>query len=251
MLASQIDKSQFDKLGFFIIRRAVSSVLTSRMMGIARDHLASRRLPFELETDVGYPGAPDNSSTVGGGTIRRLLQAYDRDPVFSEWACSDKVRIIPSILLGTDVVMLSRAHHNCIMTKQPMFSSETGWHRDIRYWAFKQPDLISIWLALGGENSENGSLKVIPGSHKMKFDNSFFNEKGFFKTSCNRELVSRKIDISLNQGDLLVFHCRTLHSAGWNRGSSAKLSLVFTYYHPSNLPVVGTRSASIDPIQIG
>ena len=143
-----------------------------------------------------------------------------------------------------------RIWHDQALIKEP-WGNPTGWHLDNPKWSYNSKNTLTIWIALDDATLSNGCMYFIPGSHKMTFDKSFFNEKGFFKTSCNRELVSRKIDISLNQGDLLVFHCRTLHSAGWNRGSSAKLSLVFTYYHPSNLPVVVTRSASIDPIQIG
>ncbi len=251
MEAFKIDKKQFDELGFLVCRQAASSSTTSYMKTIATHHLENRTPPFELEADVGYPGAPETSSKVGGGTIRRLLQAYNRDPVFSSWAHSERVRSILGILLETDAFMLSRVHHNCIMTKQPLFSSETGWHRDIRYWAFHNTELISVWLALGKEHAENGGLKIIPGSHKMTFNKGSFDEKDFFRSQYGGNLLDRTVEVSLNQGDLLVFHSRTLHSAGWNRTSSAKWSLVFTYYHPLNFPVAGTRSASIDPVIIG
>ena len=48
-------------------------------------------------------------------------------------------------------VVLSLAHHNCVMTKHPDFGTATGWHRDIRYWSYTRPDLISVWLALDME----------------------------------------------------------------------------------------------------
>ncbi len=60
------------------------------------------------------------------------------------------------------------AHHNCVMTKHPHFGSQTGWHRDTRYWSFVKPELVTVWLALGDEDERNGVLRVIPGSHQAK-----------------------------------------------------------------------------------
>jgi len=64
-------------------------------------------------------------------------------------------------------VLMSRAHHNCLMTKHPLYGSLTGWHRDIRFWSFEREDLVSVWLALGDETVDNGrcgSYRVLTGS---------------------------------------------------------------------------------------
>ena len=60
---------------------------------------------------------------------------------------------------------MSRAHHNCLMTKHPRYGSMTGWHRDMRFWSFEREDLVSVWLALGEETIDNGALWFVPGSH--------------------------------------------------------------------------------------
>ncbi|HAW32834.1 MAG TPA: phytanoyl-CoA dioxygenase, partial [Planctomycetaceae bacterium] len=85
-----------------------------------------------------------------------------------------------SQLLGPDYVM-PLAHHNCIMTKQPEFSSDTMWHQDIRFWSFERRELISVWVALGEENTDNGCLKVIPGTHRMTFEPHRLDERIFLR----------------------------------------------------------------------
>jgi phytanoyl-CoA hydroxylase len=49
---------------------------------------------------------------------------------------------------------------------------------------------------------------------------------------------------ALNAGDVVFFHCNTLHSAGKNLTDRVKFSLVYTYHGASNAPLPGTRSAS-------
>ena len=164
--AADVDAFQCD--GYVISRGLGEKSLLETMRRVTRDGLASGVDPVELEADLAYPGAPPSRKAQGGRTIRRLKQALGRDPVFLEWVSNPQVVARLQQLLGSGVVM-PLAHHNCIMTKQPEFSSDTGWHQDIRYWSFARPELISVWLALGEENSENGGLRLIPGSHRIPF----------------------------------------------------------------------------------
>ena len=222
------------------------------MVSVAKKHLKLRRGSFELESEVGYPGAPKDNKTEGGKTIRRLLQAYDRHPIFSSWSRSGLIKEVLGSLFFSKKIILSRSHHNCVMTKNPHFSSRTGWHRDIRYWSYNHANLISVWLALGVETEENGCLMVVPGSHSINFDQRLFDGAGFFKENeedCKLVLKNAK-SVPLSPGDVLIFHCNLLHSAGKNSTLKTKYSLVFTYYHPENRPVAGTRSAKIKPVEI-
>jgi phytanoyl-CoA hydroxylase len=222
------------------------------MKSLALRHLADRVGPLEYETDTGYPGAPVSRSAPGGGTVRRLLQAYDRDPLFREWAVSNALGNRLRQLLGP-AVMLSRAHHNCVMTKDPAFSSVTGWHQDIRYWSFERPELVSAWLALGPERKENGCLLVVPGSHRLELGRDCYDEALFLRADLaeTKAILQGQIRVELDAGDVLFFHARLLHAAGRNRTGEAKTSLVFTYHASDNLPLAGTRSASLSSIALG
>jgi phytanoyl-CoA hydroxylase len=150
-------------------------------------------------------------------------------------------------------VQMSRAHHNCLMTKHPLYGSLTNWHRDIRYWSFEREDLVSVWLALGAEEIDNGALWFVPGSHRMVFDADRFDEARFFRTdrADNAEIIRTTDSPRLAPGDAVFFHCNTLHSAGKNRSDAVKFSLVYTYHGRSNAPKAGTRSASKPEVELG
>jgi len=238
--------AQFGRDGYVIARALADSGLCESIRAMAQDHVAREVQPIEYEADLGYPGAPPSRTAKGGRTVRRLLQACSREPLLAQWAISAQLRCYLTQLLGAEV-MLVLAHHNCIMTKHPQFGSETGWHRDIRYWSFERPDLISVWLALGTEHEENGGLWIVPGSHAMNFDRVHFDDALFLREDegSNRALLARRVPVNLKQGDVLFFHCRLLHSAGRNRSSETKYSAVFTYADKNNHPIRDTRSASL------
>src|SRR5262245_2820932 len=134
--ARELDTFQRD--GYLIARGRAGAEALSALRAEAMSQLAAGTGPAEFEADLHYPGAPASRTAPGGNTMRRLLQAYDRGPLLRDWAIGPAVVEPLRQLLGP-AVMLSRAHHNCVMTKQPRYSSVTGWHHDIRYWSFERP----------------------------------------------------------------------------------------------------------------
>jgi phytanoyl-CoA hydroxylase len=247
--AAQRDRFVTD--GYAIVPSLTGQIARERMLARARADLAAEAGPLEYEAQLHYPGAPASLEAPGGHTARRLLQAYARDPVFRDWATSAELAVHLRQLLGPNVA-LAQAHHNCVMTKQPRYSSVTGWHQDVRYWSFERPELVSVWLALGDETEENGGLRVIPGSHRVDLAPSQLDEALFLREDlpANQPLLDRRVPLTLHAGDVLFFHCRTLHAAGANRTAATKFSLVFTYHALDNPPRPGTRSASLPSIPL-
>jgi phytanoyl-CoA hydroxylase len=241
---SEAEVAQFERDGYQIVRGLVSAGACARMRDIAERNLAAMVPPLEYEADTRYPGAPPSLEAPGGHTVRRLLQAYGRDAVFRESATAGPVAVRLRQLLGPRLA-LAQAHHNCVMTKDPRYSSLTNWHRDIRYWAYQRPELISVWFALGEERTDNGCLLVIPGSHQMEFAPERLDEAQFLRTDVaeNAELLGTQVPVELAPGDVLFFHCRLFHAAGNNRSVRTKFSAVFTYRAVDNAPLPGSRSA--------
>jgi phytanoyl-CoA hydroxylase len=248
-------QTQIDQLrdqGYVVVPRFVPPGELAKLDEAARAQLTAGAEPLEFEADLRYPGAPPSRTAAGGETVRRLLDAYGRDPVFARWASAPALRDWMKAYFGESVLM-SRAHHNCLMTKHPLYGSLTNWHRDIRYWSFEREDLVSVWLALGEEQIDNGALWFVPDSHRMVLDADRFDEAKFLRTdrADNAEVLRAADSPRLAPGDAVFFHCNTLHSAGKNRSNAVKFSLVYTYRGRSNAPKAGTRSSSKPEVELG
>ena len=255
-----LDHNRFDRDGYLVVRGLFSHDEYDELRARVLAMLEPLTGPAEFEADVGYPGAPENREAAGGRTPRRLLHAYSRDAalraVATDVRIGARMRELLSVRRISGVerrhVFVSQSHHNCVMTKFPGFSSATLWHQDVRYWSFDRPELVTAWLALGPEREENGALRVIPGTHRLDFDRGRLDRDLFLRTDLdeNTSLIEHAQTVELDAGDVLFFHCRLFHAAGWNRTDSVKLSVVFTYHEGDNLPIPGTRSAAYPSIEV-
>ncbi len=229
--------------GYFVARGLADAAFIQRVRATVEAALHPLLGPVEFEAEVGYPGAPVHLESQGGRTPRRLLHAASRFPALADWARGAAVAHVLEPWLGPGA-LLSQCHHNCVMTKHPGYSSATLWHQDIRYWSFDRPELLSVWLALGEENSRNGALRIIPGSHQLHLDRGRFDRDLFLRPDLpeNKALIRCAREVALAPGDVLFFHCRAMHAAGVNRSHQIKLSCVFTYHAADNHPIPNTRS---------
>lgn len=252
MTLSTAQIEEFKTSGYLIVRRMVPPAACELMLAVTAEHLQAAIAPLEYEAEVGYPGAPRSLDAAGGRTVRRLRGAYQRHPCFRDWAC-DPALIAGLAQLFDEGVCLSLAHHNCVMTKHPAFGTATGWHRDIRYWSFTKPDLISVWLALGPESAANGGLQFIPASHGIAIQADQLDELDFLRPEAtpNQALFAQGKSPVLEQGDVVFFHSRLFHAAGRNTGHATRTSVVFAYHGTSNTPVAGSKSAAPGDIFLG
>lgn len=245
-------RAEFARDGYTIVRGLADPERVAAMRELVLDHLARAVDPVEYEADVAYPGAPADRDAPGGQTVRRLLQAYDRHPRLADWALDPSVTAMVGALLDSRDLALTRCHHNCVMTKQPAYSSATGWHQDLRYWSFEQPELVNAWLALGHEHPANGGMQLLPGTHRMAFSADQVDDARFLREdrADNLALLASARTAELAPGDVLFFHAGVFHAAGRNTTDERKLSAVFTYHDAANQPLPGSRSARLPGISI-
>jgi len=242
MMLSAEQLERFKRDGLLLLRGLVDRPRCAKILDAAKEEIVRMEGPIETEGEY---------NETGNATLRRLRQVYDRRPEFREWMEDEALRPVLRQVLGESPV-LTLAHHNSIMTKMPSGSSETCWHQDRRYWHFENDELVSVWLALDEEQRENGVLEFIPGSHKLTFRADQFDAKSCFLKSPeeNARLIARSVQYDLHPGDVVLFHCKTLHHALSNRTDSAKISFVYTVRAFSNRPLPNTRSSEFAEVSL-
>ncbi len=252
--------AQFHKDGFLLLPQFATPARCEAIRDIALAHLKHKIPPLETEYEYDTKSREERERTLGTGvphfvqevSVRRLRQVYDRDIVFREWMEAPEIYPILRQILGERPV-LTRAHHNSIMTKLPHTSTQTRWHQDFRYWHFGNDNLVSVWLALESEDSHNGVLEFIPGSHTMAFEATQFDEKEYFREDIepNQSLIATKVSHTLQQGDVVLFHCKLLHRANKNVTDRPKISFVYTVKAQSNEALPHTRSSALKEVILG
>jgi len=259
MKLTQAQLDQFRTNGFLRLEGFADEERCDTIRDIAQAHLKHKVPP--IETELEYVGKTKEERKLisdgkahlfeGKVTVRRLRQVYHRDIVFKQWMEDESIRPVLKQVLDEDPT-ITIAHHNSIMTKMPHTSTETRWHQDFRYWNFENDNLVSVWLALDEEYSENGVLEFIPGSHKMNFSPQQFDDKEYFRedTPENKALIETKVSHPLKKGDVVLFHCKLLHRANKNMTDTPKISFVYTVKGASNRAIDGTRSTAYEEVPL-
>lgn len=259
MKLTDSELQSFTENGFIVLRNFAPKEQCEKILKIASHHLEERIEP--IETEIGYDNKSkeyrsdeiDYRSSMDEqlAPVRRLRQVYNRDDAFKEWMEDKNIRPILEQILDDNVV-LTLAHHNSIMTKMPHVSTQTRWHQDRRYWHYSDNNLVSIWLALGDEYSENGVLEFIPKSHKMNFQANQFDEKEYLREDIepNISLIKTKVSTSLNAGDVVIFHSLLMHRANKNETSEPKIAFVYTVKGEKTVVEPNSRSSAYREIKL-
>ncbi len=95
-----------------------------------------------------------------------------RDPRLLEFLLSDEVLDLVEPLVGPDIALWT-SH---FISKDPYVGRATPWHEDSAYWNGRlsaYDHIVTVWLALGPSNQENGCMRVIPGTHDNGFSDDY------------------------------------------------------------------------------
>ena len=125
--------------------------------------------------------------------------------------------------------------------------SFVSWHQDSAYFGLEPHELVTVWLALTDSNSENGCVRVLPGthlgtahSHVETYQEKNLLARGQAITDVD---ASGAVDLVLEQGQFSCHHERIVHSSEPNRTSDPRIGVAFFYIPAHVRSTIGRRSA--------
>ena len=95
--------------------------------------------------------------------ITQYVNMWKRDEDYQNLLHHPVITGVAKALLGTDKV---RLWHDQIISKPPRDNGLFHFHQDFYLWPLMDPNILTCWLALDDVEPANGSMHVVPGSHK-------------------------------------------------------------------------------------
>ncbi len=86
------------------------------------------------------------------------------DTTFLNYARNSDILDMVAQILGEDIAIWNSSYFG----KPAHDGKRVPWHQDGRYWPIRPLASCSVWIAIDDSNTENGCLRVIPGSHKSR-----------------------------------------------------------------------------------
>ena len=84
------------------------------------------------------------------------------DPAILEYARHSPFLDMVEQLIGPDIILWGVT----LFSKPAGTGLEVPWHQDGHYWPMRPRATCTLWIALDDSTSENGCMRVIPGSHR-------------------------------------------------------------------------------------
>jgi phytanoyl-CoA hydroxylase len=198
---------QYDRDGYVVFR----NVLDQGLIGEAQDHVTwlQQRHPDVRPEHLGHQYVKD-------------------DPFWVRLVSDERLLDVAELFVGPNIALFA-SHYIC----KPAFSGlPVLWHQDGVQWPLEPMDVVTCWLAVDRSTTENGCLRVIPGSHRDDFYSLKDNddvESVLIARSDIQVDESKAVDLVLEPGDVEIHHPNILHGSDANTSAHRRSGLTIRY----------------------
>jgi hypothetical protein len=145
-------------------------------------------------------------------------------------------------LIGPDIVMWGSQ----VFSKPAGDGMEIPWHQDGQYWPMRPLANVTLWIAVDAATTENGCLRVIPGTHEGGLmPHKVDNKEGMVLNQKLDVDASKACDIVLEPGQISLHHAMIVHGSNPNRSARRRCGYAIRY-----MPATSLFDRSIPPTRI-
>jgi non-heme Fe2+,alpha-ketoglutarate-dependent halogenase len=196
--------------------------------------------------ETGYLAPLRVLSTTDAARIRANLEAFEsgagplagklrqKSHLLFTWL-NDLIRnerILDAVedVIGPDILCWGTS----FFIKEPHNPAFVSWHQDSTYWGLEPADIVTAWVALTDSTTENGAMRVIPGSHTMAQvpHRDTFRPENLL--SRGQEVMvavdDAKADtLTLKAGEMSLHHVRLIHGSEPNPSDQRRIGFAIRY----------------------
>ena len=215
----------------------------------------------------GYAFPINVMSETEAATFRRRIEALEAGPVGHGLAAQKLYRFKPYLIfrwatdlvrhpavldaveeiIGPDIMVWAAG----LFIKEPRDPTCIRWHQDGFHMDLSDNDeALRAWVALTETSVENGTMSVIPGSHRRGFiphaeDDSARHIALRGEHISNPDGVADAVPVTLAPGQMSLHHVRTIHGSPGNESPKRRMTVAITYLPPHVRPRSGRDTATL------
>ena len=149
-------------------------------------------------------------------------------------------------LIGKDIIL----HHTKLFLKPPGVGSAFPLHQDWSYFPTEKNSMIAAVIHLTKSDEEMGCMRIVPGSHRLgqieKTDGH-----SFVKGIHDRYQLEDAEPIIAEPGDVVFFHCCSLHGSMQNVSKRPRKTVLIQLYSGKDKVVEGNRHTNVQLVLRG
>ena len=173
------------------------------------------------------------------GAVYGVMDLQDYDPIFTKLLFYEPLILMIKKVLGTSL----KLHHTRLITKGAELNnavgegSDFGMHQDYPFFPHLHHSTLAAWIPLIDTSLENGTLHVVPGSHKLgPIEHSGSPENGF-RLNQDEWPISRGIPVIAKARDVILFNYLMVHGSNQNKSNKQRTALIYQFNASTEEPL--------------
>jgi ectoine hydroxylase-related dioxygenase (phytanoyl-CoA dioxygenase family) len=151
------------------------------------------------------------------------------DPFWVRLISDERLLDIAEQFIGPHIALFA-SHY---ISKPPQDGQPVLWHQDGSYWPLEPMEVVTLWLAVDDSDTENGCMRVIPGTHTLQLHEMKprTDVANVLSSGIDPELVdeSEAVDFVLKAGGVSVHHPNIIHGSNANNSPRRRCGLTIRY----------------------
>jgi len=228
----------YEQQGFLVIDELVDSDFINTLRG-ALSRIVNDPTLADDERLVREPGSDD---------VRSVFEIHRLDPIFADLATDPRVLGRVRQILGSEVYL----HQTRANLKPGFRGKEFFWHSDFETWHAEDgmPTMraLSISISLTANEVHNGSLMIIPGSHRTFVGCCGATPSDHYRDSLRAQQVGIPGEMDLSRlvaeggielitgqaGSAVMFDCNAMHGSSGNITPYPRSNLFYVFNSVEN-----------------
>ncbi|RTL61171.1 MAG: phytanoyl-CoA dioxygenase family protein [Hyphomicrobiales bacterium] len=206
--------------------------------------------PFDAiskEEATGYIARLDSYDALLDGEAQKQLKikAHVAAPWLIDLARNPKILDVVESVIGPDILLFGAS----VFAKKARDTRFVSWHQDAAYYGLDPQEEVTCWLGLTDADSENGCMKVLPGSHRgadAVHEETYDPENLLGRGQTIRGVDETKaVFMPVKAGQFSMHHERMLHASAPNPSDRRRVGIAFFYMPASTRSIIGRRTATL------
>jgi ectoine hydroxylase len=216
------------------------------------DDVTVDRLRLELERMATDPELASSDRIVrepGGDAVRSIFEVHRLSVLIARIVADKRLAAAARQVLGSDVYV----HQSRVNRKPGFIGQGFSWHSDFETWhaedGMPAPRAVSVAVALTPNFVHNGSLMIIPGSHRTFVPTVGTTPEDHYRNSLRAQEIGVPDDVSLaalveagggvevvtgEPGSAVLFDCNAMHGSTNNITPYPRTNLFVVYNSVAN-----------------
>ncbi|MCD9025397.1 phytanoyl-CoA dioxygenase family protein [Cohnella silvisoli] len=152
----------------------------------------------------------------------------EMDPFWHRLISDDRLLDIAEQFIGPDIALFASGY----ISKPPFDGRMVPWHQDGAFWPLEPMNVVSLWLAVDDSTTENGCLRVIPGTQNLELKAmNAAPMNAVFEQEVDPKYVdeTKAVDLELKAGGVSIHNPLIIHGSNANLSPNRRCGLTIRY----------------------